>query len=71
MTTLQTLKAQGFAASYHLPFTKQFKVKCEQCDALVINGVPSHERGCPDAMHECKGCNALIPTGWRFCGDCS
>jgi hypothetical protein len=24
-------------------------VRCSQCEAAVINGVPCHERGCPNA----------------------
>jgi hypothetical protein len=26
-----------------------FRVRCSQCEALVINGVPCHETGCPNA----------------------
>lgn len=25
-----------------------YRVKCDQCEALVINGVPCHEQGCPN-----------------------
>lgn len=45
-------------------------VKCSQCKALVINGVAAHETGCPNAMHECNGCNALIAGRARYCEDC-
>lgn len=24
------------------------RIKCSQCEALVINGVPTHEHGCPN-----------------------
>lgn len=68
---LRTLQAQGFTASTHIPFTKQFRVKCEHCEALVLNGIPAHETGCPAAMHECNGCNTLIPARQRYCEDCS
>jgi hypothetical protein len=27
---------------------KFFKVKCDQCEALVINGCACHEQGCPN-----------------------
>jgi hypothetical protein len=27
-------------------------IKCSQCAALVINGVPCHERGCPNIKKE-------------------
>ena len=43
---------------------------CEQCEVLVINGIPCHETGCPNAVHECHGCNALIPVRQRYCEDC-
>jgi hypothetical protein len=47
-----------------------FSVGCSQCQALVINGVATHEHGCPNAMHECKGCDALIPMRREYCEDC-
>ena len=47
------------------------KVNCSQCEALVIQGLPCHETGCPNAMHECSGCNALIPARQRYCKDCA
>lgn len=47
-----------------------YKVRCSQCEALVINGVATHEHGCPNAVHECKGCNELIPLKQRYCADC-
>ena len=27
------------------------KVACSQCEAMVINGVGCHERGCPNHVH--------------------
>lgn len=68
--TLALLRALGFTASKHIPFTSQFRVRCQSCQALVINGVPTHEHGCPDAMHECAGCNTFVPQRQRYCGDC-
>jgi hypothetical protein len=67
---LSTLRALGFDRAEHVPFTKQYSVRCSQCDALAINGVPTHERGCPNAVHECHGCNTLIPMNQRYCEDC-
>lgn len=29
-------------------FTKQYRVHCDQCQMLAINGVACHERGCPN-----------------------
>lgn len=45
-------------------------VGCSCCDALCINSTPTHERGCPNAVHECNGCNELIPMNQRYCADC-
>ena len=50
---------------------RQFKIACSQCEALVINGTATHERGCPHAKHECNGCNAIIPAKQRYCEDCA
>ena len=48
---LQSLHEQGFDKSYCIEGTDQIKVKCSQCEALVINGVPCHENGCPNRKH--------------------
>jgi len=45
-------------------------VKCNACAALVINGVATHEIECPNAMHECAGCNVLVPMRVKYCEDC-
>lgn len=71
MSTLSNLRARGFDLSTHIPFTSQYRVKCSCCEALAINGVACHERGCPNAVHECHGCNELIPTNRRYCQDCA
>lgn len=68
---LATLRAYGFNASKHIPFTKQYRVRCESCEALVVNGIPCHEAGCPEAKHKCRGCSELIPANQRFCESCS
>jgi len=67
---LQTLRHMGFEASQHIPFTRQYRVRCNSCEALVIMGTPTHETGCSEAKHECWGCNALIPANQRYCEDC-
>lgn len=80
------LVAAGFGAAHdvleHLPntpggfegemmaFGAMYHVRCENCDALVINGTPAHETGCPSAMHECAGCNEVIPQRHRYCESC-
>lgn len=71
MSRLQQLHARGFDESAHVPFTRTWRVRCSCCSALVVNGHPIHERGCPNDMHECNGCNALVPAGVRYCEDCA
>lgn len=68
---LSQLLARGFDESKNIPFTPGARVRCSQCSALAINGYPSHETGCPNARHECRGCNALIPVRQRYCEDCA
>jgi hypothetical protein len=48
----------------------QIRVGCSQCQPSVINGVPCHERNCPNEVHECRGCNALISMHQSYCEDC-
>jgi hypothetical protein len=69
--SLRQLRALGFTESQHIPFTRQYRVRCVSCEALVINGVPTHELSCPSAMHECRGCNELIPVRQRWCEGCA
>jgi hypothetical protein len=45
---LQQLRDLGFDLSRHIPFTKAHRVRCSQCEALVISGVATHESGCPN-----------------------
>ena len=52
--------ALGFDRSRHIPFSRQYAIRCSQCEALVINGTPTHEHGCPNQVHECRGCNAVV-----------
>ena len=44
----QHLKEQGFDDSTYDCGDRTYRVRCSQCEALVINGVPTHERGCPN-----------------------
>ena len=48
----QQLHDQGFDLSENVLFTKQFRVRCSQCEAAVINGVPCHENGCPNQVRD-------------------
>ena|SRR3990167_2479766 len=66
---LATLRQQGFDASYPVPFTRTYQVRCSCCEALVLNGLASHETGCPHQVYECKGCNTTL--SYRgYCEDC-
>lgn len=49
---LELLRRLGFDRSKHIPFTKQYRIACSQCEALVINGTPCHELGCPNRVRE-------------------
>lgn len=52
MSKVQQLRDQGFDNSYAIPFERAWKVRCSQCEALVINGYPTHEQGCPNVPRE-------------------
>ncbi len=66
---LAQLRLLGFDESEHIPFTNRYRVKCSQCQACTVNGIPCHETECPNQKHECKGCNALIDHK-GYCADC-
>lgn len=66
---LEQLKTQGFDCSYRRR-NGDIHVDCSQCQAIVINGMATHEHGCPNARHECKGCNEQIPVNQRYCQVC-
>jgi hypothetical protein len=57
----QSLERQGFDVSNY---------PRDSCATAVINGIPAHERSCPNTMHECNGCNNLVPMRIKYCGDC-
>lgn len=43
----------GFDLAYYTrcggdDFPGYWRVKCSQCEAIVINGIPCHELGCPN-----------------------
>ena len=67
---LRSLRARGFDQSYRVS-KGLYRPKCSQCEALVINGLACHETGCPNAVHECRGCNAQIPVRQAYCPDCA
>ncbi len=66
---LSQLRRLGFDKSEHIPFTDRFRVGCSQCEALCINGIPTHESRCGNQKYECKGCDTLIDHP-GYCQDC-
>lgn len=54
--------ALGFDLSHPVPFERGVRIRCSQCEALAINGIPTHETGCPNARprdehDETEGCD--------------
>lgn len=45
----ESLIGRGFDRSYSLGVGRGWKVRCSQCEALCINGIATHEHGCPNA----------------------
>jgi hypothetical protein len=48
MSYLQSLRDRGFDDSTVVPFRRAWIPRCSQCEALIINGTPCHEQGCPN-----------------------
>jgi len=48
MTKTEAFKQKGFDLTINIPFTSQFRIRCSQCEALVINDTPTHELRCPN-----------------------
>lgn len=44
-----SLRRQGFDKAHVIRGTTTVRPRCSQCEALVIQGVACHERGCPNA----------------------
>lgn len=70
MSQLQALIAQGFDRSSTIPFQRAWTVRCSQCEALCINGIPTHEHGCPHQVYECRGCGDIVTRTGTYCADC-
>lgn len=47
-SVVQSLRDRGFDLSWAVPFAHAWKVRCSQCEAVCINGIPTHEQGCPN-----------------------
>ena len=50
-TTFRELLDAGFDKSIAVEH-EHVRVVCSQCQALVINGVATHEHGCPNARRK-------------------
>lgn len=66
---LEQLIGLGFDRSYE--DDEGLHMRCSQCEALAIQGVPCHEHGCPHQTHECEECDTQIPKGHRLCESCA
>lgn len=45
------LRRRGFDLTRYDRSTGYYSPRCSQCEAIVINGVACHERGCPNARN--------------------
>ena len=47
-------------------------MSCDQCQMVAINGVATHETGCPNTPRECDECGSAFagPRYQRTCPDC-
>ena len=61
----------GFDDSCYDEDTDSWRVRCSQCEAMCINGVPCHESGCPNEKHECSGCGNIVLKGVKYCEECA
>lgn len=50
---------------------RQLSVKCSQCEALVINGTPTHETRCPNTPVECRECGQLYTSRQEAAACCA
>lgn len=57
----------GFDRSAVIPFTKGLRIGCSQCEALCINGVATHETGCPHQACYCQECGNPVTDGQTCC----
>lgn len=48
----------------------QTHIRCSQCQAATINGVPCHETGCPNRRGKCRECDFPIRAYLRICESC-
>lgn len=51
-----------------MPRIKSYRVHCDSCQAVAINGVGCHERGCPESWRQPWGDNDPYPAPCWKCG---
>ena len=57
VVALAQLRDQGFDLSER--YARTWRVRCSQCEALVINGIATHETGCPNGRsYTCPECGS-------------
>ena len=49
---------------------KRVSIRCDSCQAAVINGVFCHETGCPNTPGTCKECGCETRHGITCCDSC-
>ena len=59
-----------FDETKRIPGTRQYRIRCSCCAACSVNGIPIHERTCPNDTRECTGCSAIIPANQKYCEEC-
>jgi len=48
MSKTKRFHAQGFDRTTYDRSDRSYRIRCSQCEAMCINGIPCHERGCPN-----------------------
>lgn len=44
------LRARGFDLTTYNRSTDCYRLRCSQCEVMVINGIACHETGCPNEL---------------------
>lgn len=68
---IESLHRRGFDRSMEDEEEGGCFASCSQCAAVVINGVPCHEHGCPNDTHPCWECDAPVSKCYRLCESCA
>ena len=74
--TATRLRSQGFDNLRVVgdgPDDYAVQLGCSQCSALAVNGIATHEHGCPNQLHACRECGD-VAAGRKgglceFCGN--